>query len=258
MKWFLLTALAVTAGTAPGKAPKKTAIKVAAAENLALAFKEVGAAFEKQTGTPVTFIFGSTGGLAKQLAEGAPFDVFAAANVAFVDEAVRAGACDGQTKALYARGRIVAWTRDGIATPPAKVEDLADKRYIKISLANPEHAPYGKAAREALQNAKIWEQVKGRVVYGENIKQALQYAQSGNTEVAMTALALAIVTPGGKYLLVDESLHAPLDQALVVCKHGSDAKTGAAFATFVNSPAGREIMKRFGFSPPPDVAQVKR
>ena len=240
-------------------APAEAAgIKVAAAADLAFAFKEVGAAFEKKTGKKVTFSFGSTGQLAKQISEGAPYDVFAAANVSFVDDVVKASACDPSTKAMYARGRIVIWTKKsgGVAAATA-VTDLTDARFKKIAIANPEHAPYGRAAKEAMETAGVWEAVKPKIVYGENVQQTLQFAQTGNTEAAIAALSLATVTEDGAYQLIDESLHKPIDQALVVCKHGTNADAGREFTAFVNSEDGRAIMKRYGFLLPGEtVAQA--
>ena len=231
-------------------------IKVGAAADLAFAFKEVGAAFEKKTGKKVTFTFGSTGQLAKQISEGAPYDVFAAANVSFVDEVVKAEACDPATKAQYARGRIVVWTKQGAEVKDLK--ELADARFVKIALANPEHAPYGKAAKQALETIGLWETVKPKIVYGENIQQTLQFAQTGNVEAAIAALSLAKVSDGA-YYLIDEALHKPIDQALVVCKRGVNQAVGREFAAFVNSDEGRGIMRRYGFLLPgaPAVAEQK-
>ena len=125
-----------------------------------------------------------------------------------------------RTKAPYARGRIVVWTKD---RAECEARRLADPRYAKIAIANPEHAPYGKAAQQALEKAGIWETVKPKLVYGENVQQTLQYAQTGNAEAAIVALSLAIVAQGGKYLLVDDSIHKPIDQAMVVCSRGGNA-----------------------------------
>jgi molybdate transport system substrate-binding protein len=245
-----LLSVALSAGCKrPGEHGAVEPLKVAAASDLAFAFPDLGAAFEKATGTPVTFSFGSTGLLARQIAEGAPFDVFAAANVSFADDVVKQGVCFADSKALYGRGRVALWTRRG-APLPASPGDLRDAKYRKIAIANPEHAPYGKAAKQALIKAGVWDAIQDRVVYGENIQQTLQFAQSGNAEVALVALALALVTEGD-YSAVDPALHDPLDQALVVCK-GAGGKSlhepiARQFTAFVNSDAGRGIMKRHGF-----------
>jgi molybdate transport system substrate-binding protein len=222
-------------------------ITVAAASDLAFAFPELAAAFERDTGTHVTFTFGSTGQLAKQIAEGAPYDVFAAANVSYVDEVVRADACDASTQAPYARGRIALWTKRGLVAAPTSLADLTDPRFAKIAIANPAHAPYGKAAREALERAGVWAALEPRIVYGANVQQALQFAASDNAEVAIVALSLALATDGGIADPIDPGAHAPIDQALVVCKRGKDRARALAFTRYLASPAGRAIMRRHGF-----------
>jgi molybdate transport system substrate-binding protein len=253
IRMLLLAALIVGCG----KQGTDKAIKVAAASDLSFAFTEVGAAFEKKTGKKVKFTFSSTGQLAKQISEGAPYDVFAAANVSFVDEVVKADACFADTKAMYARGRIVVWTKEDKAVKA--LADLTDPKYVKISIANPEHAPYGRAAKEAMEASGIYDQVKAKIVNGENVSQALQFAETGNTEAGIVALSLAKVKKSGAYLLVDEALHKPIDQALVVCKRGTDAAVGREFAAYVNSEEGRAIMRKFGFLLPgePAVAEQK-
>ncbi|HTJ41489.1 MAG TPA: molybdate ABC transporter substrate-binding protein, partial [Kofleriaceae bacterium] len=221
-------------------------IHVAAAADLARAFAEVGPAFQKKTGIEPIFTFGSTGLLTKQIEQGAPFDLLAAANVEYADQLIKAGDCDGATKTMYARGRLVVWTPQSIAAP-ASLADLADPRFAKISIANPEHAPYGVAARMAMQKAGVWNAVEPRMVYGENVQQALQFAQSGNADAAVIALSLSTVTDGGHALPIDPSMHDPIDQALVVCKNGGNAGGAKQFADFVASKEGREIMTRYGF-----------
>ncbi len=235
-------------GTGTGMGRQAVTLRVAAAADLAYAFKDVGAAYEKAEGDRVDFTFGSTGLLAKQVSEGAPFDVFAAANESFADEAVRSGQCLAESKAMYAEGRLVLWTKD----PSLKAEDLGDllgQRYVKIAIANPDHAPYGRAAKDAMTRMGVWEGVKPKIVYGENIQQALTYAQTGNAEIGVVALSLAVVS-GGTYVGIDPALHAPLRQALVVCRggaRGAHLDRARRFSAFVGSPAGRAIMTRYGF-----------
>jgi molybdate transport system substrate-binding protein len=220
-------------------------ITVAAASDLRPAFEELGEAFGRGTGTRVTFVFGSSGQLREQILNGAPFDLFASANVEFVDEVVEAGRADASTKADYAYGRIVLWARDP-AYLPDSVADLADARYRRIAIANPQHAPYGLAAEQALEAAGVHDEVEGRLVYGENIADTFQIAQSGNADVGIVALSLAIAR-GGEHVLVPDDLHAPLRQALVVTGTGARAEVARRFADFVSSPQGREVMVRYGF-----------
>jgi molybdate transport system substrate-binding protein len=238
--------------------PAGKPIEVAAAADLAFAFKDIGAAYERRTGRKVVFSFGSTGLLEKQISEGAPFDVFAAANVSYADDAVSAGACLGDSRSLYATGRLVLFTTTDAPFHPKALTDLPDPRISKIAIANPEHAPYGKAARQAMENAGIWEKVRPRMVYGENVQQALQFAQSGNADVAVVAMSLATVTPG-EWTLVPGELHDRIEQALVVCTHGrAGVDAGRRFTAFVNSADGRAVMRRYGFLLPGESMAVEK
>ncbi|MGH7297022.1 MAG: molybdate ABC transporter substrate-binding protein [Polyangiaceae bacterium] len=222
-------------------------LNVAAASDLSFAFKDVGAAYEHRTGAKVVFSFGATGLLAKQMAEGAPFDVFAAANVSFADDAVAAGACLADSKATYATGHIVLFSRKDAAFHPTAVADLTDARIAKIAIANPDHAPYGRAARQAMERAGVWTTVRPKVVYGENVQQTLQFAQSGNADVAIVALSLATVTPG-QSAQIPTGLYDPIDQAMVACVHGEAGQAaGRKFIQFVQSREGHDIMRKYGF-----------
>lgn len=244
LRWL---SLLVTLTLAGGCREPRRQVTVAAASDLAIAFEEVGRAFQKKTGIKPTFRFGSSGLLAQQMRENAPFDVFASANVGFVDSVIDAGACHGDTRYVYAIGRIVVWSKDQRVTA---LTELAEPRFAKVSIAHPDHAPYGKAAKEALEAVGAWEQVKGKLVFGENIRQTMQWAQTGDVDASIVALALAVVTEGGNTFPVDDELHRPLVQALAVCKHGGHEANGRAFVEFLRSPAGVEIMKRYGFNLP--------
>jgi molybdate transport system substrate-binding protein len=245
-----------SAPEATTKRPAAAVIHVAAASDLTRAFEEIGRVFAGRTGQKVAFTFGASGMLAKQLREGAPFDVFASADSGFVRDAVAAGACDGQTQASYAHGHLAVWSKRGGVKPPATLADLGEPRFRRIAIANPEHAPYGRAAKQALQKQGLWTVLEPRIVYGENNRQAHQFAQSGNAEAAIVALSLVIGSDDGSYVLVDEALHAPIDQTLVACKHGKNGEGGRAFASFVHSLEGRGLLRRYGFvlpgeAPPP-------
>jgi molybdate transport system substrate-binding protein len=221
-------------------------VLVAAAADLSVAFEEMGRLFEARTGQKVTFSFGASGALAKQLSEGAPFDMFAAANASFVDKAVQAGACDGGTKALYARGHLVVWSKQqGLSL--RTLADLQNEGVKKIAIANPEHAPYGKAAREALTKAGLWPALESKIVQAENVRQALQFAQTGNADVAIVALSLVAKDTTGTSLAVDPALHGAIEQTLVVCRHGKNAAGGREFAKLVESSDGQALLKRYGF-----------
>jgi molybdate transport system substrate-binding protein len=222
---------------------------VSAAADLRIAFREVGDLFEQGTGIKVTFNFGSTGQLAQQIERGAPADVFAAANVSFLEDLVRKGHIIPETQALYARGFIVLWTREDSPLQFQRIEDVAQKGVRRIAIANPSHAPYGIAAREALQRAGIWNEVQSRLVLGENVSQTLQYAQTGNVDVAIVALSLAVApsVTGGRYERIPQQMHQPIDQALGVVASTRHEREARAFAAFINGPKGRPIMQRYGF-----------
>ena len=246
---------AASLGAGCRKAPARAEpLKVAAAADLAFAFPELGAQYEKATGQPVVFSFGSTGLLQRQIAEGAPFDAFASANASYAEDAIASGACLGDSKALYATGRIALFVAPGTPVDPKRIADLFDPHIAKIAIANPAHAPYGRAAKEAMQRAGAWESLSQRVVYGENVQQALQFAQSGNADVAIIALSLAIVTPG-KWTAIPADLHERIDQVIVACTHGrAGAHDARRFIAFVTSEAGRGVLRRFGFLSPGDLS----
>lgn len=257
---LLLSALALSCTKADGDDAPPTEpappLKIAAAADLAKAFEEVGAAYARRGGPKPSFSFGSSGLLAKQIQEGAPFDVFAAANVSYIDDLAAKGALLADTKALYGRGRIVVWTRkDPARSAPRTLAELAEARFVKVAIANPEHAPYGKAAKEALIKAGVWEAVTTRVVFGENVQQALQYAETGNADAAIVALSLALRSTGD-YFPIDENLHSPLDQAMAVCASSRRKDEAKAFIAFVNGAEGRTIMQRFGFLLAGEVARA--
>jgi molybdate transport system substrate-binding protein len=246
--WLIAAALIIgLCGCSRGTpADPKAEIIVAAASDLTPPFEELGRQFEHQTGTKVTFSFGSTGTLTRQIENGAPIDVFAAANVEFVDQLERQGLIVPETKALYARGRITIWTRADSALKVERVEDLVRPEVARIAIANPEHAPYGRAAREALESAGIWKAIEPKLAYGENVRQTMQYAETGNADVAITALSLSVGS-NGHWSLIPEELHKPLDQALAVIKGSRFELDARRFAEFINSTQGRTTMRKYGF-----------
>ena len=221
-------------------------LTVSAAADLTPAFEEIGTIFERQTGVAVDFNFGSTGQLAQQIEAGAPVDLFAAANVSYIDRLDAKGLILSDTKATYARGRIVIWTPPDSSLAIDDLADLTDPDIARIAIANPDHAPYGVAAREAMRAAGVWDAVQAQLVLGENVRDTLRYAETGNVDVAVVALSLAI-QGDGRWTLIPEDLHAPIDQALAVIKATKHEPEARAFANFVNGDQGREVMRRYGF-----------
>jgi molybdate transport system substrate-binding protein len=242
--------LSACGGTADATPATVDEITVAAASDLRPAFEELGEAFEAETGIKVTFSFGSSGQLREQILGGAPFDLFASANVEFVDQVIEGGRGIAATKADYALGRIVLWAPAGVALPRS-IDNLTDQQYQRVVIANPEHAPYGLAAQQALESAGVYEQVQSRLVYGENISDTFRIAQSGNADVGIVALSLALAD-GGDYTLIPADLHEPIEQALVVTSAGARGDAATAFAKLIGSPEGREVMARYGFVLPGD------
>ena len=232
-----------------GCSSKKESLVVSAAADLMPAFTEMGMLFEKESGIKTTFNFGSTGQLAQQIEKGAPVDLFAAANQSYIDELEKKGLIISETRALYAQGRIVIWTRMESRLKPAALEDLTNPEISKIAIANPDHAPYGGAAREALQSAGIWEKVSPKLIFGENIRQTMQYAESGNVAAAIVALSLCRQGEG-RWVVVPSELHKPLNQALAVIKNSRHESEARRFAQFINSETGRGIMRNYGFTLP--------
>lgn len=233
-------------GAATNNPQQPATLTVSAAADLTFAFQEIGKLFEKETGTRIVFNFGSTGQLAQQIEQGAPVDLFAAANISFVDRLEQKGLIISETKTIYARGRITLWTRADNPLQIGRIEDLLGPDVKRIAIANPAHAPYGIAAREAFQSAGIWEAVQHKLVLGENVRQTLQYAETGNVDVAIVALSLSIQGKG-RWVLIPEELHQPIDQALAVIKGTQYKQKAKQFAIFINGPQGRPIMRKYGF-----------
>ena len=224
----------------------QASITVAAAADLGPPFEEIAKSFEQATGTKVVISLGSTGLLEKQIENGAPMDVFAAANLSFVDDLDRKSLILSDTKALYARGRITLWTRSDSNIQVDRIESLTKPEIKRIAIAQPEHAPYGMAAREAMKSAGVWDTLLPKVVYGENIRQTLQFAETGNVEVAIVALSLSVQSKG-KWALIPQEMHSPIDQALAVIKGTKHEDQARKFALFINGPIGRPIMRKYGF-----------
>ena len=243
---WLGAALIASCMTSACKRRSPEPLRVAAAADLARAFSEITPAFVRDAPCDLKLTLGSTGLLARQISQGAPFDLFLSANRSYVEQVLNSGACQASSVASYGRGRLVIWLK---AAGGAELDlaSLTEARFKRIAIANPEHAPYGNAAREALTRAGVWSKVSERLVYGENVQQALELARSGNADVAIVGLSLAIGEAQGSWSLVDAALHAPLDQVLVVCQHGTNAARGQQLADFLKAPPGRAILRKYGF-----------
>jgi molybdate transport system substrate-binding protein len=248
---LLLLLVVFSSGCSTNK-PKNNevqALTIAAASDLALAFTEVGSLFEAETGAKLTFSFGSTGQLADQIENGAPFDVFAAANVMFVDNLREKDLIIPDTQTTYAFGRI------GLATLPDSMlsiqtlEDLLKPEVVKVAIANPEHAPYGLAAKQALEGAGYWPELEEKMVYGRNISDTLTFIETGNAEAGIIALSLY---QEGKvnFHIIEDNLHAPLEQSVAVISRTKEEQLARQFIDFILGSTGRPIMESYGFIVP--------
>lgn len=226
-----------------GEAP----LLVSAAASLTNAFRELGAAFTKESGIPLQFNFGSTGLLAEQIARGAPVDLFAAASARDVEALRREGLLLPETVTPYAEGRLVLWPRGGLEE---RIEGLRDLlRLERIAIANPSHAPYGLAARQALVRAGLWERLAPRIVFGENVRQTLKFAETGNVDVAIVAHALCPPGEGG-WVEVSPALHDPIVQTVAIPVTAKRKEAARRLLAFIVEGKGQAILARHGFLPP--------
>ncbi|HEY3247703.1 MAG TPA: molybdate ABC transporter substrate-binding protein [bacterium] len=248
----VLLAVCVVTGTAESAVTGTADLQVAAASDLRFALTELKARFERVHPARVRLTLGSSGQLAAQIAQGAPFDVFFSANEAFVRTLADRGAIRRDSIRLYAIGRIVLWVRSASAIDPAQGLGVLTAQAVRfVAIANPVHAPYGLAAEQALKSAGVYDRVSAKLVLGENISQTLQFVQTGNADAGIIALSLAIVPAvknTGRYWLIPSSLHRPIRQAVGVTTRSRQAPLARAFLGFVNSTEGREILRRYGFA----------
>jgi len=226
-------------------------IRVAAAADLKFALDELGMRYEKQSGSKIAVSYGSSGNFLAQIRNGAPFDVFLSADIEYPRKLEAAGLAEPGTLYEYASGRIVIWMPADTRLDLSKLgwKALLDPTVQKIAIGNPEHAPYGRAAVAALRNAGIYEQVRAKLVYGENIAQAAQFVASGNAQAGILALSLAISPPmrEGKRWDIPANMHPPIEQAAVILKNAKDKDGARAFLTFLKSADARKILASYGF-----------
>jgi molybdate transport system substrate-binding protein len=229
-------------------------IRVAAAADLKFAMDELTEKFEKQMRTKVNVTFGSSGNFFSQMQNGAPFDLFFSADIEYPRKLEAAGLTEPGTLYEYAIGRIAIWTPADSKVDVTKQgwNALLDVSVEKIAIANPEHAPYGRAAVAALQKAGIYESVKTKLVYGENISQAAQFVQSGNAQTGIVALSLAVspTMRDGKRWEIPAEMHPAIEQGAIVLKDAKNKDAARAFLEFVKSAAGQGTLSKFGFEFP--------
>lgn len=246
--------LSSTAGRAQEK-KSASGLIVAAAADLSAVLQEISDGYEKKNGVVVKLSFGASGALTQQIQNGAPFDLFFSADMDYPRQLIAAGAADGSTLYEYAVGKLVLWVP---SDSPLDVERrgmniLLDPSVKKIAIANPEHAPYGRAAVAALRNAKLYDKVSDRLVLGENISQAAQFVESGNAQAGFVAMAHAVAPQmqgKGKYWIVPAEDYPPLAQGVVVLAHSQHKKEAAEFLEYIKTNDASGLLRKYGFSLP--------
>jgi molybdate transport system substrate-binding protein len=234
-------------------------LRVAAAADLQFALNDLAAQFEKQFGTHLAVTFGASGTFFAQIQNAAPFDVFLSADRDYPVKLESAGLTEPGSLRVYARGHLVLWAPPGATYlfEAKGLNALQDPKIEKIAIANPEHAPYGRAAVAALKTAGLYEELQHKLVYGENISQAAQFVQSGNAQVGLIALSLARspAMKDGQIWEIAQNWYPPIEQAAVILKSAKNKEAARAFLEFLGSDTARKTLQEYGFSV--DLARVK-
>ena len=240
----------IVAVTSPALAADK--LTIAAAADLKYCFDEIVADFKKtHAGADIDVTYGSSGNFKTQIEQGAPFDLYFSADIEFPRELVRAGFASSDVE-RYAIGRIVLWSPTLDATK-LRLGDLARSEITKVAIANPQHAPYGKRAEEALRASGVWEKVEPKLVFGENIAQTAQFVQSGNAQVGILAFSLVLspeMAGKGTYSLIPDNLHKPIEQGFIITKRAAGNMLAKTFADYIGLRTTRQRMASYGFALP--------
>ena len=233
-------------------------LKIAAAADLTFAFKDVGAQFVKQSGNTLELTYGSSGNFFAQIQNGAPFDLFFSADIGYPQKLDAAGLAEPGTTYEYASGKLVMWVPNASKLDLSRgLATLLDPSIRKIAIANPQHAPYGVAAVAAMRHDGIYDKVKSKLVLGENISQTAQFVESGNADVGLLALSLAVapaMKDKGRYVEIPADDYPPIIQAAVILKSSRNKELANQFLKFLKQPGTVALMERYGFSIPKDVA----
>ncbi len=230
-------------------------INIAAAADLQFALDEIIVAFPLNSGADeVVVTYGSSGKFFTQIQHGAPFDLYFSADIALPRTLVKNGFAASDVTP-YAVGRLVLW-RPYPAAEKMTLASLTDSKITRIAIANPQHAPYGQRAEEALRAAGVWSQIAPKLVYGENIAQTAQFVQTGNAQVGLLALSLALSPPlakQGSYWLIPDTLHQPLEQGFIITRRAANNALARRFADYLRTPVARAVLVRYGFGLPGEV-----
>jgi molybdate transport system substrate-binding protein len=238
-------------------------LRIAAASDLQFVLPDLAAQYEKQTGVKLDITYGSSGNFLAQIQNGAPFDLFFSADTTYPNKLIEARLADPDSLHVYAVGRLVLWLPSDSPLDPARagLKTLLDSRIQKVAVANPQHAPYGRAAIVALQSAGLYDQLRPKLVFGENISQTAEFVHSGGAQAGLIALSLALspAMGSGKYWEVPADFYPHVEQAVVLLASSENKKAAADFLAFLKTPPARATMERYGFNlpPPPPPARHK-
>lgn len=246
---MLLTVAVLAAGSAMAEE-----LTVAAAADLNYALKELAQRFEATTGNKVTISFGASGNLYSQILSGAPFDVFFSADEDYPRKLVSAGMADATSLRIYAVGHLVLWVQKSSPFDPQKLQMglLPETAVTRIAIANPQHAPYGRAAMAALDHYRLKDKLASKLVFGENVSQAAQFVQSGNAQAGLIPLSLAkspAMEPAGRFWELPVDAYPELKQSVVIVSASKRKKVAQAFVDYVLSPEGATILRKYGLTP---------
>ena len=244
MRWMICVAVLLGSCSAPTSTNSK--LTVAAAANLMDVFKEVGRVFQAKTGVEVIFSYGSTAQLATQIANGAPFDVFAAADTEHVDALVHAGKLIADSRAIYALGQLALWIPEAETDGVNELKLLSGPHIRFVAIAQPDLAPYGEATVEVLRGAGLWDRVRPKLVYGTSISMAKQFATSGSADAAFTAYSL-VLHEKGTVLKIDPHLYKPIEQGMGIVAASAHREAAKRFWSFLLSAEGRTILANNGY-----------
>ncbi len=237
----------------PLAAQKPETLTIAAAADLNFALGEIAAQFEKQTRATVRLSFGSSGNFFTEIQNGAPFDLFFSADLDYPRHLLVTGRAEPDLLETYAVGRLVVWVPadSPLQLERLKIDALLDPSVRRIAIANPRHAPYGRAAESALRHYGLYEKVAPKLVFGENVSQAAQFVSSGNAQVGIIALSLALApTLKGRYWEIPSGAYPPLEQGVIILKSSPNKALARRFLEFLKRPEAASILRRYGFQPP--------
>ena len=252
---FLSILLTLTASDFPANARESKELIVSAAADLSPALQVIADNYQKKTGVTLKLSFGASGAITQQIQNGAPFDLFFSADMGYPRQLIASGLVDASSVREYAVGKLVLWVpaKSPLNVERKGMEILLDPTVQKISIANPQHAPYGRAAVAALKHARLYDRVSSRLVLGENISQAAQFVESGNAQAGFIALAHAVAPAArdkGKFWIVPSDFYPPLSQGVVIVTNSHRKEQAKQFLDYLQTNEAEEVLTRYGFTLP--------